>query len=377
MRVAIITETFLPQVNGVTNSVCRVVEHLTANGHTVLVIAPGEGPTEFAGTPVVRIPALPLPGNDDTIVGFATARRVARSLAAFRPDVIHLASPVWLGRAGMNAARRLGVPTVAVFQTDLAGFARGYRLWRTVGDDVIWAWLRHLHSQAHRTLAPSSPTIRTLVARGFPRVMHWGRGVDLERFHPSRRDDELRRRLAPNGERLVGYVGRLAPEKQVSRLADLRDLPGVRLVVVGDGPSAGSLRAQLPDAAFLGFQTGDELARTFASLDVFVHTGTAETFCQSVQEALASGVPVIAPAAGGPVDLVDHGRTGFLVPPGDTASLRVAVSAIAGDPEVHASMSVAARASVQGRTWAAVGDQLIGHYAAVVAAHAARSGIPA
>ncbi|NED99634.1 glycosyltransferase family 4 protein [Phytoactinopolyspora halotolerans] len=372
MRVAIITESFLPQINGVTNSVCRVVEQLTRRGHDALVVAPGDGITEYLGAPVVRVRSATLPGNQDSVVGLATWRRVRGPLRDFQPDVVHLASPAWLGKAGMRAAASLDIPTVAVFQTDLAGFARGYRLWRLVGDGMIWSWLGRIHEQADRTLAPSSATMQQLAAHGFPRLARWGRGVDLIRFHPSHRDERLRREIAGPGEVIVGYVGRLAPEKRVSALSVLRDLPGVRLAIVGGGPSESALRRELPDAAFLGFRTGEDLSRAYASLDVFVHTGPAETFCQTVQEALASGVPVVGPNSGGPVDLITPGRNGFLADPDDPAQLRAAVQKLATDPELRAGMSTAARRSVQGRSWAAICDELLGHYTAAIARHTAQ-----
>lgn len=366
MRVAIVAESFLPQINGVTNSVCRVVEHLTRHGHTALVIAPGEGVSEYDGQQVVRVPSFALPGNDDSIVGISTRRRISKILRDFDPDVVHLAAPVWLGKAGMNAAARLGLPTVAVYQTDLAGFARGYRLWRTLGDEAIWSWMRRIHEQADVTLVPSSASQRQLAAHGFPRLARWGRGVDLVRFHPAHRDEELRRELAPNGEVIVGYIGRLAPEKHVASLTALAGMPGVKLAIVGGGPSEQSLRAALPDAAFLGFRTGEPLSKAYASLDVFVHTGPAETFCQAVQEALASGVPVVAPNSGGPVDLVDHGWSGYLVDTGDGEQLRAAVGRIAADPVRRVRMAAAARESVYGRSWDAICHQLLEHYATAI-----------
>jgi phosphatidylinositol alpha 1,6-mannosyltransferase len=195
-------------------------------------------------------------------------------------------------------------------------------------------------------------------------VAIWPRGVDQRRFDPRHRSSALRRELGggPAGEVLVGYVGRLATEKRVHLLDNLSGMPGVRIVVVGDGPRAHSLRRQLPDATFLGFLEGDQLATAVASLDVFVHTGADETFCQSVQEALASGVPVVAPAAGGPLDLVRHGENGYLYPPDDVAQLSGAVARLVANPALRARMGEAARSSVRMRTWERVGDVLIRHY---------------
>jgi len=364
MRVAVVTESFLPQVNGVTNSVLRVCEQLRARGHEALVVAPGRGPTEYAGARVVRGPSVPMPGYTD----FRLARpwpHLTGVLRDFRPDVVHLASPAVLGAQAAFAARRLHLPLVAVYQTDLAGFASRYGLHSV--ERSIWRWLRKVHGLAGRTLAPSRHAVDQLQTNGVERVSRWARGVDLQRFDPGRRDDALRRRLAPGGELLVGYVGRLAHEKQVALLAPLHDVHGVRLVVVGDGPQRRQLEQLLPAARFLGLQEGAELARTFASLDVFVHTGAHETFCQAAQEALASGVPVVAPAAGGLLDLVDPGRTGQLFVPGDGEDLRRQVVRLTDD-DARAAMSRWARRSVEGRGWDVLGEQLVRHYAEVRAA---------
>lgn len=364
MRVAVVTESFLPQLNGVTNSVLRVCEQLERAGHEVLVVAPGPGPAHYAGARVVRTPSLPLPGYRD----FRIARpwpALTRTLRAFGPDVLHLASPAVLGAQAAFAARRLDVPVVAVYQTDLAGFAGRYGL--ATAERTVWHWLRVVHDTAARTLAPSRAAIEQLQRQGVDRVARWARGVDLVRFSPDRRDETLRARYAAPDEMLVGYVGRLAHEKQVGLLTALADRPGVRLVVTGDGPQRAALQARLPQAAFLGVQSGVELARTFASLDAFVHTGAHETFCQAAQEALASGVPVIAPAAGGLLDLVEPGRNGLLFEPGSGSHLASQVERLAADPAERARMGLRARASVQGRTWDVIGDQLIEHYRQVCA----------
>ncbi|CAL9637970.1 GDP-mannose-dependent alpha-mannosyltransferase [Streptomyces sp. enrichment culture] len=371
MRVVIVTESFPPDVNGVAHCALQTARHLVDRGHAPLVVAPapapGQRPDALAPCPVVHVPSLPFPGYPQVRVALPS-RRLAAALVDHRADIVHLASPFVLGVRGMAAAARLGVPALAVYQTDLAGYARTYM---GAGEAAAWRRIRSVHAAADRTLAPSTASLRDLEAHGVPRVELWPRGVDTVRFRPGHRDEALRRELAPGGELIVGYVGRLAPEKQVELLAGVCGLPGVRVVVVGDGPSRPGLEEALPGAAFLGRRTGDDLARIFASLDVFAHTGPFETFCQTVQEAMASGVPVVAPAAGGPLDLVDHGRTGLLVPPRDADAVRDAVASLAADPVLRAAYGAAARATVEDRTWAAVGDRLIEHYEDVLAARKA------
>jgi len=370
MRVVIVTESFPPDVNGVAHCAYQTARHLVERGHAPLVVAPATtvGSTAHAADvaapcPVIRIPSLPLPGYPQVRVALPS-RKVAAAITAHRAQIVHLASPFVLGVRGMAAASRLGIPAVAVYQTDLAGYARTYI---SAGEAAAWRRIRSVHAAADRTLAPSSAALKDLQAHGVPRVSLWARGVDTVRFRPEHRDENLRRQLAPNGELIVGYVGRLAPEKQVELLAGACKLDGVKVVVVGDGPSEPGLIEALPGATFLGRRTGDDLARIFASLDIFAHTGPFETFCQTVQEAMASGVPVVAPAAGGPIDLVAHGRSGFLVPPRDENAVRDAVRALAADPELRASFGAAGRAMVEDRTWASIGDQLIEHYHQVLA----------
>jgi phosphatidylinositol alpha 1,6-mannosyltransferase len=366
LRVAVVTESFLPTGNGVTTTVCRTLEHLNRRGHDTVVICPGPAPESFAGARVIGVPSISYRGFP---VGLPSSK-VIRTLASFAPDIVHLASPFVLGSAGVTAAGQLGLPTVAVFQTDVAGFARRHHA--AVLQNATWRWIRRIHEQADLTLAPSSSTLEELRGHAVPRLALWQRGVDGERFTPHRRSSPavaaLRARLAPNGEVLVGYVGRLSAEKRVERLAAAAGVPGVRLVVVGDGPQASALARTLrpSGAAFLGWLDGDELADAYAALDVFVHTGTEDTFGQTLQEAMASGVPVVAPARGGPVDLVAPGLNGLLYPPEDDAELRAALATLAGDADQRRWMGTAARLGVERRTWQLLGDQLIEHYRSVL-----------
>lgn len=365
MRVAIVAESFLPNINGVTNSVLRVLEHLHREGHEAIVIAPGarngqEEVSDYLGFPIRRVPTVKVPMIDSLPVGVPTTV-VDSELREFQPDIIHLASPFVLGAAGAFSARQLRIPAVALYQTDVAGFATKYQLSALAFG--VWEWLRTIHNSCQMTLAPSSLTIADLEHHHIKNVRHWGRGVDAVRFHPSKRSESLRKQWDPTGnKRIVGFVGRLAAEKGVHRLSALNDREDIQLVIVGDGPERPLLEAQLPNAVFTGALGGKALAHAYASLDIFVHAGEFETFCQAIQEAQASGVPTIGPRAGGPVDLIEEGVNGYLLEV-DTfiEDLPAAVDAI-DSPD----FGVNARASIENKTWEALCRQLMGYYEEVL-----------
>ncbi|MEU1983517.1 glycosyltransferase family 1 protein [Nocardia sp. NPDC019395] len=397
MRVAIVAESFLPNMNGVVNSVLRVLDHLDQHGHEALVIAPDTlrgrppAPRREGRFPVHRVPAVMVPKISSLPVGLPQPG-IVRALDDFDADVVHLASPFLLGAGGLAAALRLDLPTVAVYQTDVAGFAKSYGL--GLASRAAWGWTRRIHEGATRTLAPSNAAAENLARHGIPRVHRWARGVDAVRFTPAARRPELRRQwlrrssmseapvslrgaaasgpdslMRGGADRLVvGFVGRLAPEKHVERLAVLAGDPAVQLVIVGDGPERPKLEALLPGAVFTGELGGDELAQAYASLDVMVHPGEHETFCQGVQEALACGVPVIGPDAGGPRDLISPCRNGYLLPVDEFTVLLPRTVAALRDPELRARFAAAARKSVLHRTWPALCTELMGHYAEVIGA---------
>ncbi len=372
MRIAYVTESFAPDVNGVASTAMRVAEQLARLGHHPLVIAPepaGGAPRIGTDFPVVRVPAVGLPLYRGFRVGLP-GPHVRAAIAGHRADLVHLAGPVILGASGGAAAQRLSLKTVAVYATDLAAYARTYHL-GGAGESACWQRLRRIHNAADRTLAPSAATAAVLRDRGFRRVHVWGRGVDAARFDPARRSPRLRGELAPAGEVIVGYVGRLAAEKRLDLLSEVAALPGVRLVIVGAGPAEDAARRVLRGALFLGQRHGNELARVYASLDIFVHSGPHETFGNTLQEAAASGLPVVAPAVGGPLDLVRDGVTGFLVPPGDPAALASAVTELAASPRLRTAQGAAGRRDVLSRTWPARCEELVGHYEAVL------GGVPA
>lgn len=369
------TESFLPHMNGVTGSVLQILRHLERHGHEARVYAPAaEGMPRMIGHARVEpIPSVALPGYRTVRVGTSSAHRLSVSLARFAPDVVHLASPFALGWRGALAAERIGVPAVAAYQTDVAAYAARYGVSLTTA--LAEAHIARLHRRATLTLAPSSESEDQLARLGVDRVRRWGRGVDAERFRPERRDGAWEHRAGV--EAVVGYVGRLAPEKQVEDLQVLADLPGIRLVIVGDGPSRARLETLLPHAVFLGHLSGPELAEAMASFDVFVHPGESETFGQTLQEAHASGIPVVATGRGGPLDLVRQGIDGWLYRPGDLQDLRDRVRDLAGDARKRQAFGRAGRDAVEGRSWSAVCDQLLGHFVEAQELHRADAGLRA
>lgn len=367
MRVAIVTESFLPQVNGVTNSVLRILENLAQNNHQALVIAPEspDTPREYAGHRVKTIPSIPI--QNILPIGMPVglpSRKLEYVLDGFNPDVVHLASPFALGAFSAKVAKKLNIPSLSVYQTDLAGFARHYGL--SIAGSTLQKMVGKIHSQTTRTLAPSTSACRELTDQGVKNVYLWRRGVNSVLFHPQKRSDELRNTWDPSGKRtIIGYVGRVANEKRISDLRFIARDPNIQLIITGEGPARTKLEKEIPGAIFMGFQSGEDLAKIYASLDLFIHPGPNETFCQAVQEALASGVPCIVPTTGGPADLVTHGATGYVINTHRPDELEAAVLHFRLRND-RSAMSLHARESVERRTWPAINAELLNHYNEVI-----------
>ena len=376
VRILFVAESFLPHMNGVTNSVLRVVDHYAAAGDDLGIIAP-QWPRadKFLRTSggrkirVRRIASAPLPGYSEVRVAATSAMALRRRIDEFEPDIIHLASPTILGGRAVIAAQKAGVPTVGVYQTDIPGYTARYGM--PFLESASWQLLKDVHNRATLNLAPSTATRDQLIDHGIERVHLWRRGVDTSLFSPSLRSPKLRAKYAAPEEKLVIYVGRLAAEKQVADLKVIHDMPGVRLLIVGDGPERDALRRAMPRARFAGFRTGTDLAAHLASADLFIHPGELETFGQTIQEAMASGLPVIAPRRGGPVDLVAPSRTGWLYTPGMLDELRESAGDLLFDDAKRRAFGEAAEESVRKRTWPVLAEQLRGYYRIAIEEHQA------
>jgi glycosyltransferase involved in cell wall biosynthesis len=367
MRVAIVTETFTPNVNGVVRTVLEFTQYLQSHGHEAIVFAPGDGDDEAGGPPVVRIHGAPFPLYPElTLAPFSL--RMTPIMREWRPDLVHLASPFVLGAHGLKVARSLRVPVSAHYQTDLAAYAEYFGLGALAR--LAWRRLLDIHNACDVNFAPTMSIAHDLRARGMRRVHISGRGVDTQTFHPRHRDRSWRARFTPDDDRpILLFVGRVSPEKNLSALAEVaRALPECPMVIVGDGPARGLLQSLVAGANvhFTGVLHGHDLATAYASSDVFVFPSESETFGQVVREAMASGLPAIGVRAGGVQDLILEGETGLLCPPSNVEELVAATRRLVADAPVRRSLGAGARAEAERHTWDAVFDHLMGWYAGLV-----------
>lgn len=367
MRIALTTETFLPKIDGIVNTLCYLLEHLQRRGWETLLFAPSGSVDLFADTRVVPLPARPFPLYPEQKVAWPFAD-ISPHLKAFRPDLVHLLNPFTVGVAGLRHARRLGLPIVASYHTDIPGFLTcwGYRHLCP----LAWAYLRWLHNQAALNLAPSLITCRELEEQDIRRVRMWSRGVDTQRFHPRHRDPQMRIRLSGGQpeKNLLLYAGRLAPEKQVETLLPvLQSRPHFRLALVGDGPARDKLESLFAGTGTVltGYLRGTELSQAYASADCFVFPSSTDTFGNVVLEAMASGLPVVAAAAGGPLDQIENGSNGLLFKPHDSADLGKQIDWLFDRPERVRDMGKVGRRHAESRSWSSVLDRLLDDYAAV------------
>jgi phosphatidylinositol alpha 1,6-mannosyltransferase len=363
MRIALISETFLPNVNGVVTTLCHLLEYLRDHGHEALLVAPEGAPSDYAGAKIIPMRGVPLPSYPELRLTPPQLGLTAQ-LRRFNPDIVHLAGTVALGVAGRHAARQLKVPLVSAYHTDFPAYTTHYGFGAL--RNLLYGYLRWVHNSCLVTLCPSSATISSLRAHGFRRLRLWGRGVDTERFHPRYRSQAWCEAIGVRqDERVLLYVGRLAPEKRLDLLVEaIPTIPNTRLVVVGDGPARPLLEQQLRGAAvhFAGYLRGEELATAYASSDLFVFPSDTETFGQVIQEAMASGLPVIAARAGGSIDLVHDGTTGRLFAPGSAVELRAQIDELLAAPLWARAMGMAGRRLAERRSWPHVIADLLHYY---------------
>ena len=376
MRVAIITETFLPKVDGIVKVTCLLLDHLARRGIEALVIAPRYGEDRhYNDAPVRSLPSLALPLYPEARIGFATFS-LYRDLAAFQPDVAHLFHPVATGIPTMAMLKWMDVPTVTSFHLDYARLARQFRLGALdlgFAQPLIDELTKNVFNWADYSLAPSRLVQRQMRRLGISRVGLWRRGVDAATFQPDFRSAAMRAEMTQGNpdETVLLYVGRLSLEKQIEHIRPaLAQVPNARLVIVGDGPARATLERQFAGqpVTFMGYLRGERLSQAYASADIFVFPSRLETFGLVVIEAMASGLPVVAARVGGVADIVTEGVNGYTFKSGDVAALLAGVRKIAGNREKRAWMGRQARAYAETQSWEAIMDEVIELYAGLIAA---------
>ena len=379
MRITIITENFLPKLDGVTRTLAMLLEHLQNNGHSVLLLGPDSGMEAYAGAEVIGTAGIPLPFYPELRFNFFRPLFVRR-LKDFSPDVVHLVDPVILGMAGLVAARFLNKPIVSSYHTNLASYCRhfGFPLFT----EPMWQYNRFIHNQCALTFCPSPSTAQMLRGQGFEHLRIWPRGVDTALFQPQRRSAELRsawlqERFQPENKTILLYAGRLSWEKNLRLLVQAyrgMDHDYCHLVIVGDGPARSALQQELADApvTFTGYLSGTELATAYASSDIFAFPSRTETFGQVVLEAMASGLPVVGLDADGVRDLVTGGLTGLLDKQNEreeeqVASYRALLTSLTHNHMDRYIMGWSAHLAAQQRSWPKAMNCLVEGYTNVVA----------
>ncbi len=359
LRVAVVTETYPPEINGVANTMRQLVRGLARRGHEVNLIRPrqGRGQTARDQDAVLEtlVPGLPLPGYRGLRFGLPVYSRLRRLWHKWSPDVVYIATQGPLGHAALNAARAREVPAITGFHTQFEQYSQHYGLGILMHQ--ISQTLKHFHNRSNATLVPTSELRDQLIDQGFHNVHVFGRGVDTDLFTPARRNLALRAGWGSDAAGLVVlYVGRLAAEKNLDLALEcfaaiaLQD-PSARFVLVGDGPGLERLRRDYPSYHFAGPRVGEELAEHYASGDLFVFPSLTETFGNVVPEAMASGLAVVAFDYAAAHSYIERWRNGVTVPMDEQSSFVSAALALAADRDRLRALGHAARRTAEGLDW--------------------------
>jgi glycosyltransferase involved in cell wall biosynthesis len=368
MRIGIVSETFLPKWDGVANTVCHLLEHLRERGHEAIMLAPEGAPSQYAGTRIYGQPKFACPFYPPLQI-VMPRKNLGTELYDFAPDIVHMVNPAFMSMVALRRARSLGVPVLMSYHTDIPGYLAKYGL--GFFTEAAWGFFRWVHNEADLNVCPTRTCQDELEERGLERLAIWGRGVDTQIYNPGRRKAAVRERLTDGHPEapLMVYVGRLAVEKRVDVLRPMMDaFPEARLAIVGDGPlreELGTLFAGT-HTHFAGYLSGTELAEAYAAGDVFVFPGEHETFGNVVMEAQASGMPVLAARAGGPIDHVFDGRNGFLFNPGDGHDLVAKLGPLLADERYRQELAQGALEYARSQTWEMIMDSLLEKYEMLV-----------
>lgn len=379
-RIALFTGSYNHIADGVSLTLNRLVEHLEQNGSEVLVMAPtSEDPAiEHKGT-LAAVPSIAAPGRPEYRLATRFPAHVKRRLELFKPTLFHIATPDFLGFRALRLAQNWGIPVVASFHTHFSSYLKYYHLGGI--ENILWKYGRWFYRNCEHIYVPSQSMVDVLRNLGIEDgVRLWPRGVDMNVFSPQKRSIEWRRRFGiSDHEVLVSFVSRLVWEKGLGVFADVierlsREGIPHRSIIIGDGPARKSLEERLPGTIFAGFRRGEELSAAYASSDVFLFPSETETFGNVTLEAMASGVPTVCADALGSRALVETGKTGYLLPPGDSNVFTSHVRELVQNKALRTRLGQGAFESAQEYTWEAMLVRINGYYDEMLRSRAARSG---
>jgi glycosyltransferase involved in cell wall biosynthesis len=380
LRVALVTETYPPEINGVAMTLGRIVGGLAARGHRVQLVRPrqqaGDQPIHAGGLEEVLVRGFPIPRYAELHFGLPDPGQLKRLWQKQCPDIVHVATQGPLGWAAVSAARALKLPVSSSFHTNFDAYSRHYGI--GLLKPLIGRYLRHFHNRTNATLVPTRALAEQLGDEGYRNTLVVSRGVDTRLFNPQRRSQSLRRLWGASPETLVvSYVGRLAAEKNLDLVfASFEEIrrhrPDSRLVLVGDGPLRASRARRYPDHVFAGMRRGEDLATHYASSDLFLFPSLTETFGNVTSEALASGLALVAFNCAAAAELVEDGHNGFLAPPGDNDAFIQSALNLATHRGMISRVRLRSAASVAHLDWDNVHDKFAGTLTAVVALHRRR-----
>ena len=363
MKIAIITETFLPSTDGVVTRLKEAIKYLRKQQHEVVVIAPDLGVTEYEGAIVEGVKTTKMPFYRYKEFSMPQ-RRIKDLLMKHDPDLVHVVNPALVGVSGVYYADKLNYPLIASYHTHVPKYLDYYRLYPF--KPLVWWYFRKLHNYADINLCTSKAIKMELVEKNFHNVNVWDRGVAVDHFHPNHKNSEMRKRLSggkPDNKLLV-FVGRLAPEKEIHKIKPLMEQrDDISLAFVGDGPVKQELEETFKgtNTVFTGLMHGEELAQAFSSSDALIFPSVTETLGLVILEAMASGLPVIAAKSGPTMEQVEDGKTGLLFENENTDSMIEAIQRLE-DEELYQRLCKNARLEAEKYSWQKPSEQILEYY---------------
>jgi glycosyltransferase involved in cell wall biosynthesis len=374
-RVAYFAGTMRPGHDGVTRVLYRLIGYLHQRRISNIFISPIIPSAQERQTEFYSVPSVPFPLYKDYRVAFPGSKHFEEMLRRFNPDILHINSPCSLGYAAVRFANRHQIPVVATYHTHFASYAKYYKI--RVLEGFSWMYLRNLYNRCQRVFVPSQPIVDELASHGLQNLECLAHGVDTEVFNPAYRSHHWRKRLGVDSKYVLLFVGRLVWEKDLQTLADAYKIlmakrDDVAFVLVGDGPIRPDLERLMPQAVFLGYQSGIALSTAFASSDLFVFPSTTETFGNVTLEAMASGLPPICASEGGASGIIKPGRTGVLAKPRDPLDLIEKIESLLDHPEKRKEILNEILRFAREQQWEKVFDQMLQSYERIIREYACR-----